>query len=434
MSKILSNTKDSIDINFLFKNNPEIDYNLIAEAFDLCKNKERALLMVKLLLTLRLSSKSILAAILLDVNSSIVKQRFGEEILELITQAKKFTNLYIPANIKKNLEESVVTMLIAYAGDVRVMFLAIAYVIYLLQFEKEYFSKKEIKNILRFMPPLCLRLNLWRLKMEIENLCLQNLAPSKYFSIEKKLEKLKQERNVYMNYCLEILQNEFKKNAIPIKITGRIKHIYSIYKKIELKKLTFEEIYDLIALRIIVNNKEDCYKTLGIIHNLWNPHFERIKDYIAVPKPNNYQSLHTTVRGPENHYIEIQIRTEKMDYEASYGIAAHWTYSKNKRSEIQKNKQPYWIKSLLNLQQNQGGAKLQDLRITFYKENVSVFTEDGDVISLSKGSNVIDLAFSINEKSEFKINKCKINFKEKVLNTVLKNGDLVEIKYSQKNA
>ena len=329
-------------------------------------------------------------------------------------------------------EEDVVTMLIAYAEDVRVLFLTTIYVIYLLRFEKNYFPKRKIKNILRFMSPLCSRLNLWKLKVETENLCLQHLAPSKYISIEKKLETLKKERKVYMDYCLEVLKNEFEKTNIDIEVSGRIKHIYSIYKKTELKKLKFEEIYDLIALRIIVDNTDNCYKALGIVHNLWQPHFERIKDYIAIPKPNNYQSLHTTVIGPENHYIEIQIRTKKMDYEANYGIAAHWNYSKDKRSAIQKEKQPYWIKSLLHLQQGGNEAKLKDLRITFYQKKVFVFTDKGDVVRLPKEATVIDLAFKLNEKNALNLKNCEINHILKPINTILENGNLVKITRAKK--
>ncbi len=433
MTKNLSNQALSFDLDVLFKKYPQIDRNLLSEAFDLCKNKERALFMLRRIVNFRLSTKSILAAILFDVNPVKIRQIFGVEVLDLVTRNKAFINFYIPGNVKNDLEAKVVKMLIIYAKDLRVIFLAIISFIYLLRFEKNYFSKKEVANILRFIPLLCSRLNLWELKIEIEDLCLAILFPDQYQKIQIKLEKLKKERKVYMNYCIEILKNEFEKLGIKIKVSGRIKHIYSIYKKIEIKRIKFEKIYDLIALRIIVNDITECYLALSVVHSLWKPHFEKIKDYIAVPKPNNYQSLHTTVRGPENHYVEIQIRTQKMDYEATYGIAAHWDYAQNKRSKIKAEKEALWSKIFLDRQRKKGKIKFEDLQLIFDQKNLFVFTQKGDVVCLPKNASIIDLAFALNQKSAFNLKTCEINNHSKSLLSKLSNGDFVNLHYAKKH-
>lgn len=417
-----------VDTEFIFKHHPELSRNLIADAFDLCKNKERAIYMSDLIIKSRLGARSILAAILIDANEAKVKQFFGNEIYELVVQSKKLINIKIPHNIKKEYDDEVATMLVAFAKDLRVLFLAIIYTVYLLEFT-ETFSRLEIKNILRFIGVISSRLNIWKLKMKLEDLCLQRLAPEKYVEIERKINRLKYQRSFYINLCLDLLREEFKKHQLEIITSGRIKHIYSIYKKIELKKVPFEEIYDLIALRIVVNAKEDCYKALGIVHNLWMPQVERIKDYIAVPKPNNYQSLHTTVIGPENQYIEIQIRTKEMEKEANFGIAAHWVYSQNKRSFITEETQSRWVKSLLNLQNSSVDftKKIQDLRIDYYDDLIFVFTGNGQVFRLPKTATAIDLAYSLSTHSGNYLKTAEVNGQIFPPEIELKNADLVTL-------
>ncbi len=418
-----------IQAELLLKGHESVDQKLVNKALLLCKNQKRALFMMELILDARLSTQSVLATILLDVDYKTIKQEFGTDVLNLTKRTEKCLELFLSAKIKKELDEEFVTMIVSYAEDVRVMFLIISYTLFLLKKSKRRLVKNEIKNILRFISPLCYRLNLWKLKIEIEALCLKKLSSNEFVLIENKLEKLRHERKAYMQYCLDILKTELELHNIAIKANGRVKDIYSIYQKIKVKKVKFENIYDLIAMRIIVEEVDDCYKTLGIVHSLWLPHFEKIKDYIAIPKPNGYQSLHTTVLGPNDHYIEIQIRTKQMDYEAKYGIAAHWSYSKKKRSKIQKEKQPFWLKSLLHTQNTD--VHLQDLRINLNQKKVSVLTEDGNVVQLPKPASVLDLAFKIDIDSATKINKCEINHIKKPITTILKDADLVKIEYAK---
>lgn len=422
---VLSKKELLLDVENLLINRPEVDKKNINEALLLCENKEKALFIASQIIDSGLEEKTIVASILLDVDTAKVDSFFGAEISQLVTRTKQLEKIYIPEHIKKDYEKEVVTMLVAFAEDVRVLFLTIAYTLYLLKFQKSYFSQKEVKNILRFMPYLASRLNLWKFKMQIEDTCFKILEPDAYFSIEKKLAKINGQRNDYMQNCLKILKNEFQKHKLKIETSGRIKHSYSIYKKIKLKKLKFEEIYDLIAIRVVVESVDECYQGLGIVHHLWQPEIEKIKDYIAVPKPNNYKSLHTTVTGPKGQLIEVQIRTKQMDHEANFGIAAHWAYSQKKRSIVTEEEQSRWITSLLNLHQSPQNAKLDDMKIDFYKNNIFVFTEEGEVVRLEKGATVQDLAFAINKNNANCLQMCEINNVASRFSAELNNCDLV---------
>lgn len=415
-----------VDTEFIFKHHPELNRNVVAEAFDLCKDKDRAVFMADLIIKTHLGAKLVLAAILMDVSANKIKIHFGSEIAELVVLAKKSTQVNIPVFLKKEYDEDVATMLVALVEDLRVLFLFLVYTIYLLEF-RDNFDRIEIKRILRFAVPLAYRLNVWHIKTRLEDLCLQRLSPEKYIWIERKLNRAKNQREAYMNVCLETLKELFEKNDLKIQISGRVKNIYSIYKKIELRNVDFEEIYDLIAFRIVVSSVDECYKALGIVHNQWLPHVERIKDYIAIPKPNNYRALHTTVMGPENQYIEIQIRTNEMDREANFGIAAHWTYAKNKRSTIEKTKQSRWIKSLLNLQTEKSTLELDNMRIPFYQNNVFVFTGKGRLFRLPKNATPIDLAFLKSTYTGYHLKAVRINNKAASLTQPLQNTDLVEL-------
>lgn len=427
----MSKKNSFIDTAFIFKYRPDFDKNLIAEAFDLCKDKDRAVFMVDLIIKAHLGSKLILAAILIDVSEAKIRQNFGNEIANLVFLGKKLTAINLPANIKKEYDEEVTTMLVALAEDVRVLFLFLVYTVYLLEY-KDNFSQAQIKHILRFGVPIAYRLNNWKLKTHLEDLCLQRLFPEKYIWLERQLKREKEQRENYMNYCLDLLQKAFDQHHLKISANGRVKNIYSIYKKIEFKKIEFNEIYDLIALRVVVNSVEECYQALGIVHSLWMPLVERIKDYIAVPKNNNYRAIHTTVTGPDGQYIEVQIRTQEMDREANFGIAAHWTYAQNKRSTIDKKEQSRWIKSLLNLQSENSQLELENMSIPFYRNNIFVFTQEGCLFRLPKGSTPLDLAYQKSTYTGNHLYQVEINGKKTSINIKLQNTDCVNLILSDK--
>ena len=427
----MSSETNIIDTNFIFKHYPQLDKNKIAKAFDLCKNKERAIFMTDLIIKSHLGANTVLAAILIDVSKTKIKKDFGTEVLNLVNLTYKIIDLPIPRNLKKEYENELITMIVAYVEDLRALFLSLVYTLYLLEFDN-FFSKTAVYNILNFAPPLAYRLNAWQLKVRLEDLCLQRLFPEKFIWIEKRLNRAKTQRENYINNCLNILKKEFQTLKIDVSLSGRAKHIYSIHEKLELKHLNFDEIYDIIAIRIVVNSIDECYQALGIVHALWLPKVERIKDYIAVPKPNNYQSIHTTVLTPENQYIEVQIRTKEMDREARFGIAAHWVYSKNKRSTIIKTEQSRWIKSLLNLQAENQNLELENMRITYYKNLIFIFTKKGELIRLPKKATPIDLAYAKSTIAGNHLSKVEINDKPADITTQLKSADVVKLILNKK--
>jgi len=300
-------------------------------------------------------------------------------------------------------------------------------------------QKRIAVETLEIFAPLSNRLGMGEFKGELEDLSFAYIYPDDYKKLTETLKGKREEREKDLIKVKNELNKELQKNDIKnFKMDSRIKHLYSLFKKLQTPEvnMNLDKIYDLIAIRIVVKTIEDCYKILGIIHKLWRPLPGRIKDYIATPKPNGYQSLHTTVFATDGLIIEIQIRTEKMHKEAENGIAAHWAYTESGKPDEGGNFHPHlaWVNQLIGWQKEVSGSKdfLETLRIDFFKDRVFCFTPRGDVIDLPENSTAVDFAYAVHSDIGNHASGVLINHKFISLDTVLKNGDIVEIK-TQKN-
>uniref|UniRef100_UPI002611510F RelA/SpoT family protein n=1 Tax=uncultured Cetobacterium sp. TaxID=527638 RepID=UPI002611510F len=284
------------------------------------------------------------------------------------------------------------------------------------------------KETLAIFAPLAHRLGIARIKWELEDMSLYYLEPEKYKDIKSLIDEKKDERKSYLNDMVKEITNLLDEVQIYGKVKGRFKHFYSIYKKMFEKGKDFDGIYDLIGIRIILNNESECYNTLGVIHSNFRPVPGRFKDYIAVPKSNNYQSIHTTIVGPLGKFVEIQIRTEEMDRVAEEGIAAHWSYKEHKK--VGKKDQIYgWLRNIVELNQDAENAEefIQDVTGDIVKDTVFVFSPKGDVVELAMGATPIDFAFNIHTEVGIKCIGAKVNGKIVPLDYKLNNGDRLEI-------
>ncbi|MFA6325146.1 MAG: TGS domain-containing protein, partial [Candidatus Paceibacterota bacterium] len=277
--------------------------------------------------------------------------------------------------------------------------------------------------------PLANRLGMGKLKGEIEDAAFPFAYPKEY----KEIESIIKEKQEYYKKELKEVHNELEeileKNKINVsEINYRVKHKYSLWRKLQRYNMDIEKIYDIVALRVVVRDVADCYRVLGLVHSIWKPLPNRIKDYIALPKPNGYQSIHTTIFTGSGCIVEIQIRTEEMHAEAAYGIAAHFIYKENGKAKLDKSKIE-WIEGLKNLKNIENDPKgfLKNLKTDFFNHRIFIFTPEGDVVDLPLDSTPIDFAYMIHSDIGNHTSSAKVNGKMSPLNTLLKNGDIVEI-------
>ena len=359
-----------------------------------------------------------------------IKKNFGEEIAELVEGITKLSKIKYRGI--ERYRESLRKMFLAMARDLRVILIKFADRLHNLRTLDALPPKKQqriAQETLEIYTPIAGLLGIWRLKWQMEDICFKYLLPEEYKKIEYKYEvEKKAEHNQLIQKTKSILGQKLKEANIEHKIESRFKHLYSIYIKMQNKNRKFDEIYDVFALRVIVPTIADCYKTLGIIHTLWKPKTKRFKDYIAVPKPNGYRSLHTTVFGPEKKAIEFQIRTKEMHEEALFGIAAHWHYKKESGPEAKKP-QPRWIQDILNLQREAEDTNefINKVKLDVFRNNIFVFSPEGDVFELPENSTPIDFAYAVHSDIGNKAVGALVNDDIATLNQELKNGDLVEI-------
>ena len=275
---------------------------------------------------------------------------------------------------------------------------------------------------------------IYSLKWELEDLAFKYLYPEEYNDILTQIDKKREERLKFIEDIMIEIKKELKHQRIIAEVEGRAKHLYSIYRKMNRDKISLDQVYDLFALRILVNSVKDCYASLGIVHDLYNPMPGRFKDYISVPKVNMYQSLHTTLIGSEGTPFEVQIRTWDMHRVAEYGIAAHWAYKEKGSVNVQEDKLA-WIRESLEWQKEMQEPEefLKTLKTELFEDEVYVFTPKGEIKVLPKGSNSIDLAYCIHEQVGHKMVGAKINSKMMPIITKLQNGDIVEIITSDSN-
>ena len=363
---------------------------------------------------------------------SQIESRFGAEVKKLVEGTSRVRD--ISSLTSSSQVESLRKMFLAMAEDIRVIFIVLAQRLQIMRNLKTMPPEKRqnlAQETMAIYAPLAHRLGIWQLKWELEDLSFRWLQPDEYREIVHLLDAKRTERERYITYACRILKDEFQKAGLKAEVSGRPKNIYSIYTKMR-KYLEqgkeFSDIHDLLALRVLVNEVQDCYNALGIIHSLWHPLLGQFDDYIANPKGNMYQSLHTTVIALEGRPLEIQIRTYEMHRIAEYGVAAHWRYKEGTRGDMRFEERLAWFRQLMEWQKDLSGALfLESIKTDIFRDQVYVFTPKGEIKELPQGSTPIDFAYRVHTELGHRCTGAKVNGKLVPLTYELKNGDVVEI-------
>ncbi len=438
-------------IAMIKETNPQCDVGLITKAYHFAekahqgqyrKSGERYFIhpeeVAKILIELRLDSSTIAAALLHDViedtefDYNIIKEEFGEEIALLVEGVTKLTRMSFESKEERQ-AENLRKMFVAMAKDIRVILIKLADRLHnmrTLKYQTDEKKKEKAMETLEIYAPIAHRLGISRIKWELEDLCLRYIDPEGYYELVEKVAIKRKDREMYINQVIEELRNRLKEFSIEGEISGRPKHFYSIYRKMTYQGKSFDEIFDFLAVRVIVETIKDCYGVLGIVHTLWKPIPGRFKDYIAMPKPNMYQSLHTTVIGPKGEPVEIQIRTFEMHQISEYGIAAHWKYKEGRGADQDKiSSKLTWVGQMLELEKEYKDPKefMESLKIDLFTNEVFVFTPKGEVINLPAGSTPIDFAYKIHSDVGSRCVGAKVDGRIVPLDYKLKNGNIVEI-------
>ena len=427
---------------------PEADEELIARAYSMAHAAHKGqvrksgepfvyhpLATADILVDLRMDSTTIAAGILHDVleDTEITKEQletqFGEELADIVDGVTKLKRL--PAeNLEEAQAESLRKMIVAMSRDVRVIIIKLADRLHnmrTLAYLKRENQLKKATETLEIYAPLAHRLGIYSVKWELEDLAFATLHPRRYAEIKRLVAARRGDREAFIDATAQELLRHLAEAGIEAEVKGRVKHFYSIYNKMVRRNKEFNEIYDLTGLRVIVDDVRDCYGTLGVIHSLWKPIPGRFKDYIAMPKFNMYQSLHTTVMSNEGKLLEIQIRTREMDTIAEYGVAAHWMYKHGlKDSQVDRLA---WLKSVMEWQKETTDATefMESLKGELVADEVYVFTPKGDVVSLPSGATPIDFAYHVHTEVGHRTVGARVNDRIVPLDSELVSGDRVEI-------
>ena len=438
---------------------PNADTDLIRRAYKLAdaahKGQKRVsgedyiihpLAVAKILTDLQIDDITISAAILHDVVEDTthtldeMRERFGDEVAMLIDGVTKLGRIQYKSKEEQQLE-SYRKMFLAMAKDIRVIMIKLADRLHnmrTLKYMREDKQKRIARETIEIYAPLANRLGISNVKWELEDLCLRYLDPKAYYDLVESVKQKRQERQAFIDEAHEQIVEKLEEAHITAEIQGRAKHFYSIYKKMKRDQKDISEIYDLSALRVLVDSVKDCYGVLGIIHAMWKPLPGRFKDYIAMPKSNGYQSLHTTVicRG---YPLEIQIRTFAMHKVSEYGVAAHWKYKEAGKSvgaTREYDQKMSWLRQMVSLQHELDDPReyFEALKVDVFSDEVFVFTPKGDVVDLPKGSIPIDFAYRIHTEVGHHCVGAKVNSKIVPLEYKLKNGDIVSIITNKSNS
>lgn len=452
--------KDEITINDVISKKKEVsrkvDTKLIMKAYNLAAEKHKdqkrgsgepyiihPLNVAYILASIGMDENTLCAALLhdvvedTDVTQKDLTDMFGEEISDMVAGVTKLSSIQF-ATVEETQVENYRRMFLAMGKDIRVILIKLADRLHNMRTLKYLKRDRQIANAketLELYAPLANRLGLYSIKAELEDLGFKYMYPEKYYELVEGINKKKDERLTFIEKIMEDIRVQLKKQRIDAEVTGRAKHLYSIYRKMVRDNCTIDQIYDLFAMRIIVNSVKDCYAALGVVHEMYSPMPGRFKDYIAVPKPNMYQSIHTTLLGEKGTPFEVQIRTWDMHKIAENGIAAHWAYKeanflgRGKKNVIVTEDKLAWLRETLEWQQEMQDPEqfLDNLKKELFEDEVYVFTPKGLIKVLPKGATPIDFAYSIHAEIGNHMTGCKINSKMMPIITPLKSGDIIEI-------
>ncbi len=435
--------------------NPSADADLIRKAAEFCRHAHEGqnrlsgepyythpFAVAGILATLEQDVPTICAGLLhdviedADISPEVITKEFGDVVLRLVQGVSKLGQISF-ASKEERQAENFRKMFIAMAQDIRIIIIKLSDRLHnmktlkFLPLEKQIDISKETREI---YAPLAHRLGMWSLKWELEDLAFSYLERDQYDQIKVLVSQKKEEREKYIDEFIKQVDASLTKVGIEAQIKGRSKHFYSIYNKLVQKNVEFDDIYDLVAIRVIVESVKDCYAVLGVVHSMWKPIPGRFRDFIALPKSNGYQTLHTTVMGSSGQPVEVQIRTKEMNRIAEYGIAAHWKYKEKGEGDKQFEQKLSWIRELLEQQKEVKDAKdfLENLKIDLFVDEVFVYSPKGDVYDLPAGSTPVDFAYHVHTQVGHRCTGAKSNGKIVPLDFKLRNGDIVEILTSNK--
>lgn len=432
-----------------------VDSKLIIRAYNIARTKHgdqkrksgepyiiHPLNVAYILAEIGLDEPTICAALLHDVvedtetSNNDIEKEFGKEIAEMVAGVTKLSKIQF-ASTEEQQVENYRKMFLAMGKDIRVILIKLADRLHNMRTLKYLKRDRQIaisKETMELYAPLANRLGLYSIKWELEDLGFKYLYPEEFHELVDGINRKRDERLKFIEKIMADIRIQLKKQKIDAEVTGRAKHLYSIYRKMKRDNKTLDQIYDLFALRIIVKSVKDCYAALGVVHEMYSPMPGRFKDYIAVPKPNMYQSIHTTLLGEKGTPFEVQIRTWEMHRIAEYGIAAHWAYKeasyfgKKQAVKVEEDKLA-WLRETLEWQKDMQDPQefLETLKTELFEDEVYVFTPKGKIIVLPRGATSIDFAYSIHEQIGHHMTGCKINSKMMPIITKLKSGDIVEV-------